>query len=590
MCVRIVLFLGGLLAGSILYAQENPAVNYIQSVVVDYAEPNTVYAASRGQGLFKSDNAGASWRSICQEAKNGNFNVIVQDPLSPERLWAGGQQSGLLFSSNRGESWKVVALDDQTINDIAIDKTNPRRLFVLADRGVYSCQDVDRDAWVLCFDHDRYIRDSADLNWFQKVKFQGSYRIFGGYSRFKKIAISPLRPQTVIAAANWEGGFFRSDDGGKTWRHETLSGLFRRVDVIYFHPTDPDVFYLGTHHQGLFKTYNFGKSWTPLSDGLEPQIRSPYYGAYLISGFADDPTDPDTFYSGSDYSNWKTTDGGEHWQELDQSLTCEFVRGMAVDPQHPNIVYAGSNVGMYKTTDGGRHWTAINQGFHEVEVIDTIHVRFGDTDLEFALTKYSPFVFRRAPGESWTSAGWLLAEYGIHAVSNLYFDASGQELVLETDRGDYVSRDGGYRWTGETPALSYVPVKSERKSWKPDRLDTLHNYVLEVDLQGEVFFEDSWVDSLYRRPPYISLQIVEEGYPYNGTVPLWSQNLDDYLQATLEVPRSAVEKGKRYLLYAEVRDFQKNYRTACAGIEFDGTTRMTLSITLQDGFCLKKQP
>ena len=88
----------------------------------------------------------------------------------------------------------------------------------------------------------------------------------------------------------------------------------------------------------------------------------------------------------------------------------------------------------------------------------------------------------------------------------------------------------------------------------------------------------------------IKTPLVEEGYPYNGTVPLWSQNLDDYLQATLEVPRSAVEKGKRYLLYAEVRDFQKNYRTACAGIEFDGTTRMTLSITLQDGFCLKKQP
>ena len=565
----------------------NPTVTYIQSVVVDYAEPNIVYVASRGQGLFKSVDAGESWTLMCEAAGNRNFNVIVQDPCTPERLLAGGQQSGLLCSPDRGKTWSVIGLSGETIQDIAIDRTNPNRVFVLVGRGVYVNPHIGQDDWVLCFDHEAYLLDSMKLRETLPKNQYEKFRRFGGYSRFKKIAVSPLRPQTIVVGANWEGGFFRSDDGGKTWRHETLSGIFRRVDVIYFHPTDPDVFYLGTHHQGLFKTYNFGQSWTPLSDGLEPQIRSPYYGAYLISGFAPDRTDPDTFYSGSDYSNWKTTDGGEHWFELDRSLSCEFVRGMAVDPQHPNIVYAGSNVGMYKSTDGGRHWRAINKGFKEVSVMETLSAVIGKDTMEFALTAHYPFVFRREAGEQWMAAGWRLPECGVKTVSDLSFDEETQTLILATDNGDFISQDGGYRWQGEHPDLSFLSVKSPVKTWEPLSCDSVDHYVLHIELQGDVFFTDSLVDSLYRKPPYISLQVVEAGYPYNKTVPCWSQNLDDYLKATVEEPRSAIQPGKSYLLYAEVRDFQTNYKTACVPIAFDRTT-IPVVLTLQKGFCLKR--
>ncbi len=566
---------------------ENPAVNYIQSVVVDYAQPNIVYVASRGQGLFKSVDYGESWNLICEAAGNRNFNVVVQDPLTPERLLAGGQQSGLLLSPDRGETWQVIGLPGESINEIAIDRTNPKRVFVLAGRGVYSNQNIEKEKWVLCFDYGRYMQDSMHMELPKMKGRDGKIRRFG-YGRFKKIAVSPFRPNTIVVGANWEGGFFRSDDGGKSWRHETLSGIFRRVDVIYFHPTDPDVFYVGTHHQGMFKTYNFGKSWTPLSDGLEPQIRSPYYGAYLISGFAPDRTDPDTFYTGSDYSNWKTSDGGEHWYELDRTLSCEFVRGMAVDPKHPNIVYAGSNVGMYKSMDGGRHWRAINTGFREIDVLETISAVVGKDTLEFALAEHYPFVFRRARGEQWMASGWRLPECGVKTVSDIYFEEVTQELVLVSDNGDFVSRDGGYRWHGERPALKYLPVKTAVKEWKPAQLDSANNYLLEIDLQGDVFFTDSLVDSLYRKPPYISLQVVEVGYPYNKTVPCWSQNVDDCLKATVEVPRSAVESGKTYWVYAEVRDFQANYKTAFAKIEFGEKATIPVTMQLQKGFCLKR--
>lgn len=582
------LILAFLLCYSPLRSQDAPAVSYIQSVSVDYSDPNIVYAASRGQGLFKSTDAGESWVLKCYAAKNKNFNIVIPDPKTPQRVFAGGQESGLLLSTDQGETWEAIGLEGQTINDIAIDKNNPRRIFVLANQGVYSNQDIETQEWVLCFDHNQYLRDSTDLMQYEKAERFGKYGRFGSYGRFKKIAVSPFYPNTIVVGANWEAGFFRSDDGGETWRHETISGIFRRVDVIYFHPSEPDVFYVGTHHQGLFKTYNFGKSWTPLSDGLEPQIRSPYYGAYLISGFAPDPTDPDVFYSGSDYSNWKTIDGGEHWFELGRSLTCEFVRSMAVDPLNPAVVYAGSNVGMYKSTDGGKSWRAVNSGFQEATIQKIIRVSSGENKFQFALSERYPFVFRKSESGSWTAVSWLLPEYGVETAKDLYFNEAEQVLVLVTDHGDFISRDYGLRWMGETPHVDYVYVKSAVKELRLEHPDFDQNYVLAVQLDGDVFFDDSLVDSLYRRPPYISLQLVEAGYPYNGMLPAWSMNVDDCLKATVEIPKTAVKPGKKYYLYAEVRDFQKNYKTAFSKIKFGGSAIIPVSMTLEEGFCLKK--
>jgi photosystem II stability/assembly factor-like uncharacterized protein len=562
-----------------LQSQDNPAVNYIQYVSIDYLEPNIVYAASIGQGLFKSTDYGQSWVSKYDTTIVKNFYVVIPDPVNPERLFAGGQKSGILLSTDKGETWKSIGLTNVTIADIAIDKNNPNRLFILASEGVYSNQNIEKEDWVLCFDHNKYLLESIN------IKLPAMFR---GYSRFQKIAISPFYPNTIIVAARMENGFYRSNDGGKTWRHETISGIYRRVDVVHFHPINPNIFYLGTHHQGMFKTFNFGKSWVPLSDGLEPQIRSPYYSAYLISGFAADKNDINTFYSGSDFSNWKSIDGGENWFELDKTLTCEFVRAMAVDPVNSNIVYAGSNVGMYKSTDAGKSWHAINIGFREEKIKKKINVKSDEGEIQFAISENHPFVFRKTENEQWTSAGWLLSDYGIKTGNDIYFDDTKKELVLVSDKGNIISKDYGFRWSDKKSFIKFAYAKSAVKELKLDNPNFNNNYVVTVNLTGDVFFDDTLVDSLYRKPPYISLQIVEVGYPYNQTVPAWSINIDDCLKSTVEIPKASINLNKKYYLYAEVRDFQKNYKTAFSKIEFKHNVIIPISMELQEEFCLKK--
>ena len=560
-------------------SQHNPAVNYIQYISIDYLEPNTVYAASIGQGLFKSTDYGESWTLKYDTTIIKSFYVVIPDPVNPQRLFAGGQRSGVLLSTDKGETWKSIGLTNITINDITIDKNNPNRLFILTSEGVYSNQNIEKEKWVLCFDHNKYIRDSL------KVTLPA---MFNRYSRFQKIAISPFYPNTIIVGARMEGGFYRSDDGGKTWRHETISGIYRRVDVIHFHQTDPNVFYLGTHHQGMFKTFNFGKSWVPLSDGLQPQIRLPHYGAYLISGFATDKNDTNTFYSGSDFSNWKSTDGGENWFELDKTLTQEFIRAMAIDPVNPNIVYAGSNIGMYKSTDAGKSWYAINVGFREVKIKKKINVQSDEDEIQFALVENHPFVFRKTGNKQWTSIGWLLSSYGIRVGKDIYFDDIKKELVLVSNVGNFISKDYGFRWNDKQSLIEFAYAKSEVKELKLDNPNFNNKYVVTVTLTGDVFFDDTLVDSLYRKPPYISLQVVEVGYPYNETVPAWSINIDDCLKSTVEIPKASINLNKKYYLYAEVRDFQKNYKTAFSEIKFKDNIIIPISMELQEEFCLKK--
>jgi len=585
-----------------LQSQENPATVYVQYVSVDYMEPNIVYAATNGQGLFKSTDYGESWVLKSEAAQNKSFYVVQPDPKNPQRVFAGGLRSGVLLSTDKGESWKSIGLPDVTVNDIAIDKTNPNRVFILASEGIYSNQNIEKEAWELCFDRNKFVKEAPipPMTFPREAPNQtmpalgdtpgpamqrpGGFR--GGYGRFSTMGLSPFHPNTLIVGAGREGGFFRSDDGGKTWKHETISGIYRRVDVIYFHQSDPNIFYLATHHQGVFKTFNFGKSWVPLSDGLEPQIRSPYYGVYLISGFAVDKNDPNIFYSGSDYSNWKTIDGGENWFEFDKTLTCQFARGMAVDPVHSNIVYAGTNVGMYKSINAGKSWYSINVGFQERPIKKQIKVQSADGEIQFALMEGYPYVFRKAKNERWTSAGWLLDDYRVKTGQDLYYDESKKELVIVTDTGNFVSKDFGFRWTDKR--LKFADVKSKTKELKLDNPNLTDNYVATINLTGNVFFDDSFVDEMYRKPPYISLQVVETGYPYNGTTPVWSMNIDDCLKSTVEIPKSNIDPNKKYYLYAEVRDFQKNYKTAFTAIKFKNNKIIHVEMKLREGFCLKK--
>ena len=144
-----------------------------------------------------------------------------------------------------------------------------------------------------------------------------------------------------------------------------------RVNVIAFHPSDPNTVFAGTPAGGLWKTSNAGVDWIPLTDGI-PSIG--------VSGIVVHPTSPNTIYiltGDGDGAHTpsigvlKTTDGGLNWANtgLTWDVT-ELNRGykLVMHPDNPQILLVACNDGLLRTTDGGTVWDTVFAGnFYDIE-------------------------------------------------------------------------------------------------------------------------------------------------------------------------------------------------------------------------------
>ncbi|MCK5737667.1 hypothetical protein KAH55_00735, partial [bacterium] len=443
---------------SIINATELPESAYIQQLTIDPVNPEIVYAATTSSGLYRLTD-GTYWKNITPAETDSAYYVARLLPGNPSILFASGEKTGLWYSSDQGDTWTCAGLKGISVVEMAIDPSTPYRAFALTRDAIQHTQDggynvSDRYSGVYRTEDYRTAEWQHVLNYAKLTKETGLHYEGGDtwiYTRFQKIVINPHNPQEIWLGARWEGGYHRSTDGGDTWQNHWISGIFRRVDPIVFHPTDPNIVFVGTHHQGWFKTYNNGQSWVSLSRGLESEPRNPHYGAFLISGVIMNPQNPNEFYTGSDYSNWKTTNGGVSWQELGQSLTCEFARTMAINPVDDNIIYAGTNVGVFRSIDRGQTWVPLNSGFPKLPIKQQLTAKIDGSTYEFALTQKGPKIFRRPKegNSEWRSINWLLRT----KADSMSFNTKNETITLHTEDGPIVSYNGGIRW--DIPEIEY---------------------------------------------------------------------------------------------------------------------------------------
>ena len=73
-----------------------------------------------------------------------------------------------------------------------------------------------------------------------------------------------------------------------------------------------------------------------------------------VESIAIDPTDPKIIYAGTWHLPWKTTDGGEHWNNIKEGVIEDSdVFSIIVDPKEPRRCYASACSGIYKSENGG---------------------------------------------------------------------------------------------------------------------------------------------------------------------------------------------------------------------------------------------
>lgn len=184
-----------------------------------------------------------------------------------------------------------------------------------------------------------------------------AYGNLADLSKNSQQLLSKKNQQSVYTDLQWKNISYKEDLGVQI-------GL-GRTNAIGFHPTDPDIFYVGAAIGGIWKTTDGGKSYTALGDQL------PHLAVSAISVSKDDPNtiyiaiSDRVWYGPSALGIYKSMDGGATWNPTALRFNYEFnarIFWMETHPNDSNIMYVATEVGLYKTIDGFNTFEQIASG------------------------------------------------------------------------------------------------------------------------------------------------------------------------------------------------------------------------------------
>ncbi len=266
------------------------------------------------------------------------------------------------------------------------------------------------------------------------------------------IAVDPFDENVIYAGStiNYNtdefGGLFKSTDGGASWNTLIGGTIIRDIDI---HPTNTQIIYVLGGKGLVSKTANGGQTWVAADSGL-PGLHVGLYGTPGV--LAIDPLHPDTLYtgvSGSFMGNlFKSTDGGQTWRAIGDTILWSGVTAIAIDPQNTNIVYAGTaDIGaISKSTDGGTSWKRLD--FPEVGIVHDLLVHPAHPEIVYAGTWMYGFYFSNNGGTSWQKANLGLAD--TTSVRKIVLSPAGRIYIAANDMEKgavYESVQDNIHWT-----------------------------------------------------------------------------------------------------------------------------------------------
>jgi photosystem II stability/assembly factor-like uncharacterized protein len=320
-------------------APSDPNILYVAT-----GEANNRQTTSYGDGLYKSTDAGKTFRKIGFENSQTLGRVIVH-PRDPNTVWiaVGGNlygpsdDRGVYMSTNGGTSWtKTLFVDNNTsATELAIDPSNPNHLFA----AMYQRQ---RTAW----------------------GFNG-----GGPG----------------------SGLYESTDGGRTWKKQTGNGLpngmLGRI-ALDFSRSNPNVIYAQIEAAGdkmpaepapaVGAGGRGGRGGGGGGGGRGAGFRAGSCGAVGNANYQAPPVDAGR--SGV----WRSSNGGRTWTLVsNENQRPMYFSQIRVDPNNPDVVYVGG-VGPTKSIDGGKSWCGLNNMGHVdnhaiwIDPLNSKHVMYGN--------------------------------------------------------------------------------------------------------------------------------------------------------------------------------------------------------------------
>ena len=167
------------------------------------------------------------------------------------------------------------------------------------------------------------------------------------------------------------GGFYRSDDGGKSYAIHNTGFEDYFIECFAEHPGDPKILYAGLKG-GVYKSVDGGQTWRWLREGFPPPQEFTF--AVMVSKIVLDPQNPETVYAaigqpregrGGQGSIYKSENGGASWRQIVQKGQLApdlLISDLAIHPQDARRLLIATPQGVFASADGGATWAASNAG------------------------------------------------------------------------------------------------------------------------------------------------------------------------------------------------------------------------------------
>jgi photosystem II stability/assembly factor-like uncharacterized protein len=319
--------------GAIAITQSNPSV-----VWVGTGEGNPRNSVSIGEGIYKSMDAGKTWKCMGLK-KTRNIHRIIIDPNNPDIVYAGAignpyaenADRGLYKSVDGGESWKLILHTNDTsgVGDMVMDPVNPNKLLVAMwqhRRTPWSFKSGGEGSGL-------YVTYDAGKTFKKLSKEDGLPDSVLGRIGLTICKADPNRIYALIEAK--KNGLYKSDDGGVKWELVNSDPAFVTVRAFYFQDirVDPDnENRLYDINQMIEESEDAGKTFKTIIpySGIHPD-----HHAFWIN-----PINPNLIMDGNDGGLAISHDRGRTWQ-FDEKLPVGQFYHINVDNSLPYNVMGG---------------------------------------------------------------------------------------------------------------------------------------------------------------------------------------------------------------------------------------------------------
>jgi len=332
--------------------------------VIGFAvDPNNsahYFVASASGGVWKTVNDGTTWTPVFDREGSYSIGAIALDPKNPLTVWVGtgennSQRSvsygnGLYRSDDGGKTWKNVGLkSSEHIGRIAIDPKDANIVYVAAqgplwgpggDRGLFKTTDNGK-TWknILNISENTGVTD---------------------------VVVDPQNPETVYAASYQrrrhmftlidggpESAIYKSTDAGATW-NKVRAGLpttdLGRIGLAVS-PVDSNIVYAtveaGDRKGGIFRSNDRGGSWEKRNEFDA--------GAMYYSRIVADPKDVDRIYVMNVFL-MVSDDGGRTLRRLGEKSKHVDNHDIWIEPGNTDHYLVGCDGGVYESHDRGVNW------------------------------------------------------------------------------------------------------------------------------------------------------------------------------------------------------------------------------------------